>query len=173
MSVQTETSVILNPITLISHRKSILRADEQSLLPNYRDGKIIIEVGCGCHNLPNEIISLSEPSDHDPDRHTVTINHFSLNLSLYPRDHPAPLSMRRLSAECEKAKTFLRITDSGRDHVKEGDKRKMWVVHDDFQNTSQALKTLKVVHFQMITYWKQCCLFRPRLPDSSHLVQCV
>lgn len=56
MSDQTETSVVLNPITLIDHRKSILKVDEQSLLPNYRDGPIIIEVGCGCHCGSNEII---------------------------------------------------------------------------------------------------------------------
>lgn len=57
--VHTETSLTLNPITLIKHRKSILKADEQSLLPNYRDGTAIIGDGCGCHYLPNEIILLN------------------------------------------------------------------------------------------------------------------
>lgn len=59
MSDQTETSVVCNPITLIDHRKSILKVDEQSLLPNYRERTIIIEVGCGCHYPTNEIILLS------------------------------------------------------------------------------------------------------------------
>lgn len=53
---QTETSVILNPITLINRKKSALNADEQFLLPNYKDRPIIIEVGCGCHYGSNEII---------------------------------------------------------------------------------------------------------------------
>lgn len=59
VSDQTETSAILNPITLIDHRKSILKVDEQSLLPNYGDRAIIIEAGCGCHYWSNEIILLS------------------------------------------------------------------------------------------------------------------
>lgn len=68
MSDQTETSAILNPITLIDRTKSILKVDEQSLLPNYEDRRIIIEVGCGCHYWSNEIILLSQPSDRDHDR---------------------------------------------------------------------------------------------------------
>lgn len=71
MSDQTETSVALNPITLIDHRKSILKVDEQSLLPNYRAGPIIIEVGCGCHRGSNEIILSSQRSDCDHVRNTV------------------------------------------------------------------------------------------------------
>lgn len=59
MSDPTETSLISNPITVIDHRESILKVDEQSLLPNYRDRKIIIEAGCGCHCGSNEIILLS------------------------------------------------------------------------------------------------------------------
>lgn len=91
MSAQTETSVILNPITLINHRESILKVDEQSLLLNYRDGTIIIEVGCGCHNLPNEIISRTNPPTTIMT--DIIINHFFLNIELYSSDHPALVSM--------------------------------------------------------------------------------
>lgn len=39
----------------------------------------------------------------------------------------------------------------------------MWWVHHHFQGTSltsQALKTLKVMHFQRITYWERPCMIR-------------
>lgn len=71
MSVKTETSVTLNPITLINHGKSILKVDEQSRV-------ILNEVGCGCHYPSNEIILLNWPSDRDHDRHNheVYFQHF-------------------------------------------------------------------------------------------------
>lgn len=47
-------------------------------------------------------------------------------------------------------------------------RRMMWGVHNHFQGsspTSQALKTLKVMHFQRIAYWKQPCMIR-RCPHN-------
>lgn len=40
----------------------------------------------------------------------------------------------------------------------------MWIVHNHIQGSSPTLpplKTLKVVHFQGISYWKQPCVIRP------------
>lgn len=70
--------------------------------------------------------------------------------------------------KCGKLCKHLCVIDR-RERSSQGlDKRKMWGVHTHFQGsslTSQALKTLKVMLFQRITYWKQSCMSR-RCPHN-------